>query len=110
MKEPSLPHYVIVRIERDPGTRQWPSVDSPSTAVRRYHLSGVYCRNPLDHLPFLNKVTRFDWIGQYQPLHGLQGPVAYVSATHVRIIYQIASFGKTESDVIEFFSESLKRG
>jgi len=56
VRKPSLLIDVIVRIERDPGTRQWPSVDSPSTAVRRCHLAGVYCRNPLDHLPFLKKL------------------------------------------------------
>ncbi len=61
LRGPSLPLCVIVRIERDPGTRQWPSEDSPSTAVRRCHLAGVYCRNPLDHLPFLNRAIRFGW-------------------------------------------------
>lgn len=55
------------------GTRQWPSVDSPSTAVRRCHLAGVYCRNPLDHLPFLI-VHPLRLVSQYQSLHGFRVP------------------------------------
>ena len=108
LRGPSLPLCVIVRIERDPGTRQWPSTDSPSTAVRRCHLAGVYCRNPLDHLPFLNRAIRFGWSASTS--HFTACRVRRVRSRDPRqIISQKRGFGKRKSEQnLHFSGKRLK--
>ena len=59
--------------------------DSPSTAVRLRHLAGVYCLDSRDHRPFVLEFLASTG-SQCRPPHEHSSSVAYVPATHTRII------------------------
>ena len=106
LRGPGLPLSVIVGIERDPRDetvavcRQ--PVDCCQTLPPRWRLLSESTRPP----PFLELSHPLRLVSQHQPPHGLQGPVAYVSATHNMIISKISTFCKSEMLSNRLFSIS----
>ena len=77
-------------------------VDCCQTLPPRWRLLSESTRPP----PFLELSHPLRLVSQHQPPHGLQGPVAYVSATHNMIISKISTFCKSEMLSNRLFSIS----